>query len=723
MKHGLFAELKRRHVYRVAVAYAVVGWLLIQLASTVFPAFGAPDWVLKAVIAVIVIGFPSTLIVAWAFELTPEGVRRTEPADSPEAREADQHRKVGRTLNGVIIGVLVVALALSLWRPWVHTKPPVIVAGTSPGHAAAPASKTPAKAASANPTAAAAKAIPAKSIAVLPFENLSSDKANGYFSDGIQDLILTKLADIGDLAVISRTSTMKYGSHPEDLKTVGEQLGVATILEGSVQRVGDQVLVNVQLIDTRNDHHIWANSYRRTLKDVFSVEGEVASKIAATLNAKLSPAETQRLGTTLSRDPAANVLYLRGEYFANRGEINYDTVAMKQAIGFYRQAIAKAPDFALARAHLSMDESNLAWFGGGGGSVAPLFADAKMQAEQALTLAPDLADAHLALGYYDYYGKGDYAKALKDFSAVLARRPNDTDALAASAYVLRRLGKIQDAIDALHKAVLLDPRSSATAFELGETYMMANRYREAGPAFQRALALDPANHNARTSYAYSMLYGTGDLTRAMSQVQGDSANLKMARIALLIDARRYTEALALLQSIPANASVFANIAPKTFRLAVLHGYLGDTAKARALYAKSLPDARAHYAALKGSLTINQGMALIPVAWAELGAGQTASGLADTARLQSIGEHSHDHMYGPQLMLYCAKLYAFADRAKLAVPVLSRTLASPGIGIRYAPVMLWIDPVWDPIRKTPAFQALQTKYVRYRPANVPARPKA
>jgi len=690
--------LKRRHVYRVAVAYAVVGWLLIQLASTVFPAFGAPSWVLKAVIAVIVIGFPSTLIVAWAFELTPEGVRRTEPADSPEARAPEQHRKIGRTLDRVIIGVLLVAVGLLLTNTFVWHK--------GVGHQG---------------TAARA---PGKSIAVLPFENLSSDKANGYFSDGIQDLILTKLADIGDLKVVSRTSTMKYGSHPENLQEIGKQLGVATILEGSVQRIGGQVLVNVQLIDTHDDSHIWANSYRRTLKDVFSVEGEVASKIAATLNAKLSPAETQRLATTLSSDPAANDLYLRGEYFSNRGEINYDTAAMKKAIAFYRQAIAKAPDFAQAHAGISITEGQLAWFGGGGGDVAPLFNDALAQAEQALKLAPGLADAHRALGYYYYWGKGDYAAALKAFSEALALRPNDSNAMAAQAFVLRRQGKIDEAIEALQKALALDPRNTPLTTEMGETYMLSGRYAEAEQAFQRALALDPTNINARRYYGTSIVFDKGDLPRALEALQGDDPSLKLLRVLTLEFSRRYSDALALLRSIPDSPDTFGvgNFGPKSLMLANLYRFSGNPARARALYAKALPQARAQYAALKGSPDIIQGGGLGTVAMAELGLGQTSQGLADVAKVQAIAEQSADHVYARGLMVSCAKAYALAGKPDQAVRALSRALASHVVGFSYSPVMLWLDPAWDPIRKNPGFQALEKKYAKDRPATLPAQAK-
>ncbi|MGH9485617.1 MAG: hypothetical protein ACRD1F_11230, partial [Terriglobales bacterium] len=226
------AELKRRHVYRVAIAYAVTAWLLLQLASIVLPTFDAPHWVLKVLIGVFVILFPVALLLTWAFEMTPEGVRRTESADSENARPETVVRRVRRQLDFVIIAILVVAVGVLAWRLSIKSQPNAGMVTAVPVNAVA--------------APAPASVAPTKSIAVLPFENLSTDKGNAYFAEGMQELILTKLADIGDLKVISRTSTLQYGSHPKNLTLVGQQLGVATLLEGSVQKSGNQVLINVR---------------------------------------------------------------------------------------------------------------------------------------------------------------------------------------------------------------------------------------------------------------------------------------------------------------------------------------------------------------------------------------------------------------------------------------------------------------------------------------------
>ena len=297
-------------MFRVAGGYAVVGWLLIEGASQVLPFFHIPDWSVRLLVLLMLAGFPIALVLAWAFDVTPEGIRRTDEQGEPVLRRAR-----GTLVVGIVGLALAVLAGIGYWA-WprggsggVDQDQSGVPVPASKGGLSPPSMPTNLQAASAGTIS-----VPAKSIAVLPFENLSSDKNNAYFADGMQDLILTKLADIGELKVIARTSTAKYASHPEDLKTIGRELGVATILEGSVQKAGDQVLINVQLIHAADRSHIWAQSYTRTLKDVFGVEGEVAGKIASTLKAKLSPAETVRLASDLSHDSAANDLFFKAEY-------------------------------------------------------------------------------------------------------------------------------------------------------------------------------------------------------------------------------------------------------------------------------------------------------------------------------------------------------------------------------------------------------------------------
>jgi TolB-like protein/Flp pilus assembly protein TadD len=693
-KPGFFEELKRRHVVRVAIAYVVAGWLLVQVATQVFPFFKVPDWAVRLVVILLVIGFPMAVAFAWVFELTPEGLRRTAPADSPEARAPHAHRSVGQKLNAIIVTMLVLAVAFLGWRLYAVRR---LSTATAAAAVDAPAQAT-----------------PAKSIAVLPFENLNVDQKDAYFVAGMQDLILTKLADIGDLKVISRTSTERYKSHPDDLITVGKQLGVATILEGSVQKAGNEVLVNVQLIDARSDSHIWAQSYQRTLDNIFGVEGEVAQQIATALKARLSGAETASLAAVPTRNQAAMDLFLRAEFLANKGNTNYDSSKFRPAIPLYRQAIEQDPGFALAYARVSWVESALAWFGGGGMDVKQLRVQAQADAEQALKLAPDASASQLALGYSDYYGRGDYAGALKAFAAALALKPNDADALAAQGYVQRRQGRFDDSIASLQKAFALDPRNSQLAYEVGATCMMDSRFAEAHEWFQRALAIDPDNRNAKSYDANAIAYNTGDLPGALAAMQGDDPALKLQRVNLLTYQRKFAKALALLESIPDTPDNFppALNGPKVQQEAVLYRLMGDEARARPLFTQSLPELHAQLGMLQG---IGLAVQWELIAFAEIGTGQTEAGLDTVAKSLAILDNNQDQVYGPGIMLTAAYCYAQARRPDLAIPMLAKALAAPGIGTLYSPVLLWLDPVWDPIRHDPGFQALLQQYAKDKPA--------
>jgi len=681
---GLLVRLRQRKLVQWALAYVAFAFALLQGVDVVAQQFAWPDGLRRGITLALALGFVIALVLAWY-----HGERGAQRVSSTEI---------------VILALLLAIGGGLLWR----------------FERAAPLVRSP-YAAQRNPGATLLMtpiaAIPAKSIAVLPFENLSADKDNAYFADGMQDLILTKLADIGQLKVISRTSTMKYASHPDDLKTIAQQLGVATILEGSVQKAGNQVLINVQLIDAKTDAHLWAQSYTRTLDNVFGVEGEVAGQIATALKAKLSPAETQRLATGLSNDPAANDLFLHAEYLFNQGKMNFDGALMKQAVPLYRQAIAKAPDFALARARLAFAESLLVFGAGAGEDVQQLKTDARAQAEQALALAPDLVDAQLAMGYCDYYIRGDYAAALTIFDAVLKTHPSNVEALTVTGYLLTRLGRVDAAIAMLQQAFAHDPRSSTTASALGLEYLGASRYSEAEAAYQHALALDPNNFNARFRYSQSILLANGDVTAALAAVPpSDDPRLQSWRIQLLTYQRKYQDALALLADIPDTPANFGS-GGKALAQADLHRQAGDVAHAKPLFEQALPLLRAQLTAQAGN-GMTDANVWMNIADAELGLGHTAAGLAAIVRAHALVTRTNDHINSASAMPAFASLYAEAGRPDLAVPLLEKALTMPGIGSSYSPVMLWTDPAWDPIRHDPRFQALLNQYAKYKPAVIP-----
>jgi TolB-like protein len=711
---GFWRELKRRHVYRVAAAYAIVGWLLIQVTTQVFPVFHLPDWIDQAVVLLILVGFPIALVLAWAFDATPHGIVATDAQDAgANPRMRGRSRRAGTAVGA--IGVLIALIAGGAYWQFGQR-------ATSPAAKAAETARVATSrpdAAQRNPGMVAAQPIPAKSIAVLPFENLSSDKDNAYFSDGMQDLILTKLADIGKLKVISRTSTLKYASHPDDLKAIAQQLGVATILEGSVQKSGNQVLINVQLIDAKTDNHLWAQSYTRTLDNIFGVEGEVAQKVADALKAKLSPVESAQLAVVPTTNQAAYDLFLRAEFFVNKGSVNYVPADFRAAIPLYRQAIAQDSDFALAYARLSLAESGVVWFGSGEGDVRQLVADARAQAEKALALQPKLVAAYLALGYNAYWGRQDYPAALKAFAAALKLRPNDAEALSATGYVLRRQGHFDAAIRAMQQALVLDPRDSTIADNLAETCAIAGRTVEAAQFFQRALAVDPDNYQARWDYSGLILVSSGDVARALEMAQGDAPQLQLERVQLLTYQRKYPDALTLLDDIPDSSEAFKyQYGPKSLWQANLHRLMGDDAHARSLFGQALAESRSRLVTLAGNAD-KLGFVWNHVGAAELGLGRLDDALAAVAKSQSLSIQSGDRFFGLGITQLNAALYAQAGRADLAVPLLARAFPNSGIRTTYSPATLAFDPTWDPIRHDPRFQALLKKYTRYKPAAVDA----
>src|SRR5437763_5687529 len=380
---NFFSELKRRNVVRMAGLYLVGAWLLVQVAGTVLQMFGAPDWLPRSIVILLAIGFIPALIFSWAFELTPQGLKRDEDV-RPEESIAPQ---TARRMNRMIIVVLLLALGDFAFDKFVLT-----------------ARRETAQLRSTVATNGSAATANSKSIAVLPFENLSEDRANAYFAEGIQEEILTRLAKIADLKVISRTSTQQYKSKPGNLSEIAKQLGVANILEGSVQKAADQVRVNVQLVNAQTDFHRWADTYDRKLTDIFGVESEIAKGIAESLQAKLTGREEQALAVKPTNNLEAYEAYLRGLAFDTRSSYSFD--ALRKATSFFERAVQLDPNFALAWARLSRGHAAL--FFGPGDKTAARRDAAKKALENAQKLQPNLPETQLALGYYQYHVLRDY---------------------------------------------------------------------------------------------------------------------------------------------------------------------------------------------------------------------------------------------------------------------------------------------------------------------------
>ena len=487
-------ELKRRKVYRVAVAYAIVAWLLIQAASILFPTFEAPPWVMKVFVTAVILGFPVALILAWAFELTPEGIRRAEEVAPRESKTST----AGRKWTAITVAAAVLAAALFAFQ----------------------LTRTRSSATAEQPKQTAPAASMDKSVAVLPFENLSSDKENAFFAQGIQDEIITTLSRISGLRVISRTSTAHYESAPQNLSEIARQLRVSNVLEGSVQKVGDRVHINVQLIQADTDAHLWAQSYDRQLTDIFGVEGEVAKSIADSLQARLSPQEKARVETKPTTNPDAYVLYLRARDYQMRPD-NF-LQDFKSAAQLYKQAIALDPNFALAHARLSAVMSMIYhWYE----PTEDVKETARREANESLRLQPDLGEGHLALGLYFYYEEANYEEALRELNSAAKTLPNDGDVGLYIAAVQRRQGHFTEAIAAYQKAEAIDPRNSVTLYDAAQTYFGIRDWPNAVKGMDRVLVLAPDSLNVKIQRAYMEFFWKGSTAPIKAVLESFAPNL------------------------------------------------------------------------------------------------------------------------------------------------------------------------------------------------------
>jgi TolB-like protein/Flp pilus assembly protein TadD len=505
-KPSFFAELKRRNVYKVAVAYAVVAWLIIQVASIVLPTFHAPEWTLQIIIAVVVIGFPAALVCSWAFEITPEGIVRESEIEPGKSITRGPGRKI--VAMTVVLAIIAAGLlAFQLLRPNAH----VAVEGGAP---ATPKAKD--LAVRGDLSTEDRPSIPEKSIAVLPFDSLSEDRSNAYFAEGIQDEVITRLAKVADLKVISRTSTQRFKSAPSDLRDIARQLGVAHILEGSVQKANDQVRVNVQLINALTDAHLWADIYDRKLTDIFAVETDIAKTIAATLQAKLTGSEKDAMSKEPTANPEAYELYLKGRFFWNKRT----SIDLPKSVELYNQAIAKDPNYALAYAGLA--DCYVLYPDYGVGAPAESYAKAKEMAMKAISLEPTLASPHAALGVIYTNFDRDYLKAIAEFDRAIELDPNYATAYQWKNTALVILGEFDLAIAGSKKAISLDPLSLIVNADLAFNCIYAHRFDEAVAQSRKTLEIDPNFHVVRGYLGFALQF-KGQLADALPEYRAAAA--------------------------------------------------------------------------------------------------------------------------------------------------------------------------------------------------------
>jgi len=662
--HTFIDELRRRKVYRAAAAYAIVGWLIIQVVATVFPIFALSTWALRAVVVSVLAGFPLVLALAWAYELGPGGLRKT--VDTP----ADPTRPRGslRSRRNVIALVLVGATISSLCGYFLLAR-----------SVASPMDK---------------------SIAVLPFDNFSEEKDNEHFADGIHDDVLTSLARIEDLKVISRTSVMQYRAKAHNIRAIAQELGVSAVLEGSVRRSGNRVRLVVQLIDALHDRHIWAQEYDRDLTDVFAIQSALAQEIASQLKAKLSPDEVNRIKERPTTNDEAYNLYLQAHTMYSRAEETLDT--LQRAEQLYEKATQLDPSFALAFARLAHIES---WIYYLFDPTPERLTKARNAAHEAIRLQPDAPESHLAVGYVAYYGDREYERALREFEIARRDLPNDSSVFLAIASIERRQGKWKQSIADYEKAASLSPSDPIIIENLGLTYQAVRDFPAAAKAFDRAVALVPNSFEAKSLRANVEIEWKGDLSMMKNLVASLPPDFEsfgmvaLARFNVCFFERKFDEALNVLWRSPLENlhGQTSTPLPKSFLAAQVYRLLPDPEKAHGEYEHALSIAQR---ALEESPQDSARHALIGLIYA--GLGQKEDAIREGNRALDLLPESKDAMDAPVLVIAMARIYAITGEYEKAIDLLQHSLQTPA-GLTVHEIRL--DPTWDVLHDNPRFKTL------------------
>jgi TolB-like protein/Flp pilus assembly protein TadD len=667
-------ELKRRNVYRAAVAYGVVAWFLTQLTTQVFPFFEIPNSAVRFVVIALAVGFPIAMLLSWLYEFTPEGIVRTEDLDPVHARSVQ--RATGRILDFIIIGVLLLVIAMMI----VGGRPFYRQTGES---------------------------ISQKSIAVLPFENLSPDPDNAYFAEGIQDEILTRLAKIADLRVISRTSTSRYQGKARNLAEIAKQLGVANVLEGSVQKAADQVRVNVQLVNAQTDSHLWAETYDRKLTDIFGVESEIAKGIAESLQAKLTGHEEQVIAAKPTDNVEAYNAYLRGLAYSLKPLSNTPANALG-AQKYLREAVRLDPKFAVAWALLSYVDAR----GYLTTTLQPTDAlreEARQAADTALTLEPNLGQAVLAKGFYHYACLKDYNTAARYFEQARQFLPNSSRIPELLAYVTRRRGEWDQSESYFNEAERLDPQNGQLLTQHALSYMRLRRFPEALRRLDQVLNITPDDDHT-LAFKAGIAQAEGDLPRAAALLaplhpNADDTVVLEAQVYQAILERRPAQIIPRLKEIldkPDPALGYFN-GDLRYWLGWAQEVAGDHGAAQ----KSWQQARAELESFLKEQPENFNL-LGALALTNMGLGDKAAALTLAERAIAANPIEKDAVSGPAPIQVLAAVAAQMGEPERAIAALRKLLSIPVLTDTAAPLtpaLLQLDPMFDPLRNDPRFQEL------------------
>ena len=682
-----FTELKRRNVIRVAGLYLAGAWLVVQVADKVLPMFAAPAWLPRTVVILLAIGFLPVTVFSWIFELTPEGLKRESEITPGQSITRQTTRRIDR----LIIVVLLLALSYFVFDKFVLTprREASLILHGQPNESKA--------------------VINDKSIAVLPFESLSRDPDNAFFADGVQDEILTDLAKIADLKVISRTSVMQYKSGvARNLRKIGEELGVAHVLEGSVQRAANKVRVNAQLIDARNDTHLWAQTYDRELADVFAIQSEIAKAIADQLQAKLSPSEQKAIEQQPTTDLLAFDLYSRARSLLLGGFSVTSEPDVRKAIDLLEEALKRDPTFFDAYCQLAFAHEQLYSVLGLDHTPARLaLAEAAVQA--ASRLRPDAGETHLARANYLYYGRRDYDAALGELESARRTLPNDPRLFELTGYILRRRGQQVEGLRNLHRAVELDPRNFFILQQIAFSYCYLGRFADAIAALDRALAIVPDNIETRANRGLYYLLWKGD-TRPLQQTIDAILAQTPSPIANVAD----TWFLCALAERDANAAERALVAlgdnpslgedaitlSKGFGEGLVARMNRDETRARSAFAA----ARAEQEKIVQAQP-DYGPTLCVLAMIDAGLGQKDLALEEGRRAIALMPQEKDTFNGSLVIQYFAITAAWADKREPALQQLETALRAPIVSLVVSYGALKLFPFWDPLRGDPRFEQI------------------
>ncbi len=669
---NFFAELKRRNVYKVAVAYIVAGWALSQGIAQVFPVFDVPNWVVRLIVVLMIIGFPIALIFAWAFEITPEGLKRAE--------EADAMPRSARPTNRTWIYIVVVGVAISVALFFLGR----YTAGnriTSPDNN--------------------------KSIAVLPFQSLSEDKDknDAYFADGVQDQILTNLAKVSDLKVISHTSVRQYKTGAErNLREIGRQLGVAYIMEGSVQRARDRLRINAQLIDARTDGHVWGETYDRTASDLFAIQSELAESIVAQLKAKLSPEQKAEIEERPTQDLVAFELYLQAKAIVD-SYINATDVraALLQALHSLDDAIQRDPNFVSAYCYAARANDLLFFFDLDPTPNRILLAEAAVKA--ALRLRPDSAEAHFAMADYLFRCLRDYNRAQEELAIARPGLPNSTPFFILSGYINRRRDHFPDAERDFSTAFALDPRNPNAYNLLADTYVLQRRFPEAVHVYDNVLAAGEQAPIVRARRASCMLWGTGD-TRLLRDILAKFPDMEFAgsqtpaRAWMAMLDGNYAEAERVLAASPRQDFQDIDLSfyfPKSWYQAMIARAKGDSARATAAF-RECRDILAQRLIVKPE----DARTIAVLAQVDAGLGQKDLAIREAQHAIDLMPISKDIYDGALVLEGLAQVYAWSGDRDRAIGLVQKLVTMPGY-TNYA--RLKLHPLWSPLRGDPRFEKI------------------